>query len=108
MSERIKPCPFCGRDDRKVGIRRMGNKGYRVVCGACGGCGPYVAIKEWHENKMIAQGQAIKGWNTRKPMERIVEQLEEKAEEAHDGYNPVIAQTFRRAIEIVKAGGKHE
>lgn len=61
----LKPCPFCGCRDRRVGIRRMGNKGYRVVCGNCGGCGPYVAIKDWHSDKMIAQSQAKNGWNKR-------------------------------------------
>lgn len=34
--------------------------------------------------------------------EKIIEKLEEMVDEAHDGYNPVIAQTFKRAIEIVK------
>ena len=62
---RLKPCPFCGCHDRKVGIRRMGNKGYSVVCGNCGGKGSYITIKEFHDNKMIAQGQAIKAWNNR-------------------------------------------
>ena len=64
MSE-LKRCPFCGCNDRKVGIRRMGNKGYSVVCGKCGGKGPYITIKDWHDNKMIAQNQAIKAWNER-------------------------------------------
>ena len=65
MSEQLKPCPFCKCHDRRVGIRRMGNKGYKVVCGNCGGAGPYVNIKEWHDNKMIAQGQAKEAWNRR-------------------------------------------
>ena len=82
MSEiKLLPCPFCGNNDRRVGIRRMGKKGYKVVCGKCGASGSYVAIKDWHDNKMIAQGQAIKLWNTRKPMERIVERLEEVSNE---------------------------
>lgn len=42
----IKSCPFCGNNDRRVGVRRMGNKGYRVICGKCGGSDPYVAIKD--------------------------------------------------------------
>lgn len=63
--KKLKPCPFCGCSDRRVGIRRMGNKGYKVVCGNCGGSGPYITIKEWHCDKMIAQGQAIKAWNRR-------------------------------------------
>ena len=52
---RLKACPFCGCSDRKVSVRRMGNKGYSVVCGNCGGKGPYITIKDWHDNKMIAQ-----------------------------------------------------
>lgn len=24
----IKQCPFCGCEDRRVGIRKMGNNGY--------------------------------------------------------------------------------
>lgn len=62
---KLKPCPFCGCHDRKVGIRRMGNKGYRVICGNCGGGGSYVTIKEWHNDKTIAQSQAIALWNKR-------------------------------------------
>ena len=60
-----KPCPFCGCCDRRVGIRRQGTRGYRVVCGNCGAAGPYVAIKIYHDNKFIAQGQAIGLWNRR-------------------------------------------
>ena len=66
MSEiKLKPCPFCGNSDRRVGIRRVRNSGYKVVCGNCGASGTYITIKEWHDTKMIAQGQAIKAWNRR-------------------------------------------
>ena len=67
MSE-IKDCPFCGQKsvgDKRVKVRRQGNKGYRVICSNCGASGPYVSIKEWHDTKFIAQGQAIEGWNKR-------------------------------------------
>lgn len=43
----------------------MGNKGYRVICGKCGGSGPYVAIKDWYDKKIIAQEQAVNEWNRR-------------------------------------------
>lgn len=65
MKTQLKPCPFCGCSDRRLGIRRQGNKGYRVVCGGCGASGTYVTIKEWHETKFVAQGQAVKAWNRR-------------------------------------------
>ncbi|MCH5304791.1 MAG: Lar family restriction alleviation protein [Ruminococcus sp.] len=61
----LKSCPFCGCSDRRRGIRRQGNNGYRVVCGRCGASGPYVTIKKWHDTKFVAQGQAIKAWNRR-------------------------------------------
>lgn len=63
---KIKACPFCGCRDRRVGIRRMGGKGYRVVCGACGASGPYAAIKACRDDKMIAQEAARQGWNNRR------------------------------------------
>ena len=98
---KLLPCPFCGGEAEVFTsdeIGYLGNDGYTVKCGSCiCGTGHYKDRQ-----------RAIEMWNTRKPMERIVEKLEEKADEAHDGYNPVIAQTFRRAIEIVKEGGKHE
>ena len=41
----LEPCPFCGCRDRRVGIRRMGNNGYRVCCSKCGSLGPHVSVK---------------------------------------------------------------
>lgn len=61
----LKPCPFCGCKDRRVGIRKWGNRGYRVVCGACGAVGTYSPVKPWHDTKFIAQGEAIAAWNRR-------------------------------------------
>ena len=62
---KLKSCPFCGCHDRRVGIRRMGNKGYRIVCGQCGACGPYVSISSAGEDKMFAQNKARAEWNRR-------------------------------------------
>ena len=97
---KLLPCPFCGGEAELNGR----NGEYYVDCnlqyGNCA-CIPTTWGFETEE-------EAIEAWNTRNPIERIVKKLEEKADEAHDRYNPVIAQTFRRAIEIVKAGGKDE
>ena len=64
---KLKPCPFCGCQDRRVGIRRMGNQGYRVVCGKCGSSGPYISISEGRE--IEAQEEAKEKWNRRTEFE---------------------------------------
>lgn len=60
----LKPCPFCGCYDRRVSIRRMGSKGYRVVCSKCGSMGPHVNIVDFC-TKLEAQESAIERWNRR-------------------------------------------
>lgn len=61
----IRPCPFCGCSDKRLGIRNIKGKGYMVVCGNCGSSGTYIAFKEWHDNKMVACLQAVSAWNRR-------------------------------------------
>lgn len=60
----FEPCPFCGCNDRRVSIRKMGNKGYKIICGKCGGAGPYVRINDFAE-KSDAQKSAKRLWNRR-------------------------------------------
>ena len=57
----LKPCPFCGG---AAHIRDFGGK-YRVACSGCGATGGAVWVKQWHDTKFIAQGQAAKLWNER-------------------------------------------
>ena len=110
QNDKLLPCPFCSCNDRRVSVRRMGNKGYKVICGACGGAGPYVAIKVWHDNKMIAQGQAKKLWNTRNPMKQIRKQLLERMEDLAGYTDDDIFlgeyNGYKGALEIVRKGGK--
>ena len=64
MTDRLKPCPFCGGDaDLEKGIGRFEHS---VVCQKCRCKTRIHAFEE----------DAIKKWNTRKPMDRIVERLE--------------------------------
>ena len=64
MSEiELKPCPFCGCDDRRIGIRKMGRKGYRVICARCRNMGPQINIID--NDKMGAQKMAAEAWNRR-------------------------------------------
>lgn len=62
---KLEPCPFCGCRDRRVGIRKMGNNGYRVCCAKCGSLGPHVSVKECNGQKDAAQKEAIGKWNER-------------------------------------------
>jgi len=61
VNKTIKQCPFCNGTAR---VRKIGN-GYAVMCSSCGARGRRVIIKEWHDHKFIAQGQAVNAWNER-------------------------------------------
>ena len=83
---KIKNCPFCGGEATLCNY-------YFVQCEECG-----VSTLTF-----ITKEEAIKAWNTRKPMERIVERLEEPT-----NYTIVKGKHFttvERAIEIVKQEG---
>ena len=60
--EKLKKCPFCGGE-----VRFATEEGNWILCPKCGAESDYFDRKE----------EAITAWNTRKPMERIVERLEE-------------------------------
>lgn len=116
MSKELKPCPFCDCHDRRVGVRKMGTKGYKIICGKCGSAGPYVKIEDF-ANKMDAQEEAKEAWNRRAndvinnmptayDVDKVVEQLEaySNADEAERlGTMPVVE--LADAIKIVKGGG---
>lgn len=88
MNTELKRCPFCGGEANMSLF--IGN--HAVTCTSCMGmilppsCG-------WTKE------EAIKAWNTRKPMDEIVERLEEEKNCGMD----LIDTDY--AIEIVKKGG---
>ena len=94
----LKPCPFCGGE--AIVYEDEENDCYMIGCKSCCAVEP---MTEWCESKE----DAIVQWNTRKPMEQIVERLD-------DMYQPCyLCREDRcaidRAIEIVKeVGGMHE
>lgn len=88
---KLKPCPFCG-GHRVVLLRFNYGRNYAAKCMECGAFG----------ESGISKIQAVTQWNTRKSMERIVEQLEKcKA----FSVSPQFSKGIDRAIEIVKKGG---
>ena len=75
MSEiKLLPCPFCG-GEAILHHNGLTEKDH-VTCLDC-----YCRTKD-----SITKEEAIKQWNTRKPMERIVERLEEKKQEYLEGF----------------------
>ena len=62
MIKKLLPCPFCGGEAELVG-----DNYHWVLCKGClGGSHAFETAED-----------AIKAWNTRKPMERILERFEE-------------------------------
>ena len=102
LSEEIKllPCPCC-ESEAKIGILEKHFTFYQAVCLECG-----LTAKATPTPELTASL-----WNTRKPMDRIVEQLEEWTCEV-DIKLPFDALENQKviwsdeAIKIVKAGGK--
>lgn len=121
MSENnLKSCPFCG------GKAKLFVDGFGLYFTGCDECGFYYGIEIEHDCELVngwvakhnTQEAAVKAWNTRKPVEKIVERLvsaavkamenSEKAAELgklyenHMIYNGAKGNAFEEAIEIVK------
>lgn len=97
MSEvKLKPCPFCGGEAtlRKSEVTQL----YHVGCFECG-C---------RQDSSYKSESAIQAWNTRKPMDDIVEKLEKseyvKNFGSRNSGNLLIP--LKDAIDIVRNAGK--
>ena len=95
--ERLKPCPFCGGEAKVAHEYTEEWKLEYVMCFRCGCSTP----------SAISEDTVIQIWNTRKPMERIMERLEEAGFKfvTHGGNRMV---SLEEVIEIVKGGGVDE
>lgn len=73
MSEiKLLPCPFCG-GEAKTGYAINDYNRWGVICTNCEAC---VEVAEW-KGVADTEENAIRAWNTRKPMQEICERLEE-------------------------------
>lgn len=100
MSDKLKPCPFCGGEAMLNYFGSRPISYYQISCSECG-C---------RQASSIHKESVINTWNTRKPIDRIVEQLEEQMNDAKnlwddDEYYTGKANAYEHSIEIVEAGG---
>ena len=108
--ESLLNCPFCGGEAKVVYDSILNRQGEQraIVLIRCEELNCTVRPKtQWH----ISEEEAIEHWNTRKPMERIVEELEEEHDDAiyHaelDPYYTGMVDAYEQSIEIVRNGGK--
>lgn len=109
QNDKLLPCPFCGGEAIKVAFTWVNIADESTIdCTICGA-----------RTKVLKTEEAIKSWNTRKPMERIVEQLEKngqkmseaKAIRPYGKHSPADhryykAISVKKAVDIVRNGGK--
>lgn len=102
MQNKLLPCPFCGGEvfveahkfwDEKA--KDFTVQTYGVACHQCGS-------KSWQHCR--TEEDAIKHWNTRKPFERIVEQLEDKKWDIHDWRDRWRNEIIDECIGVIKGG----
>ena len=111
QNDKLLPCPFCGREAK---VSKTDEDHYQVICTNC----PCSLGRFWFWKKE----DAIKYWNTRKPMDRIVDRLEHEIFVSYDRRSVALdnvelhlsnvyhgeIKAYSTAIRIVKEeGGLH-
>ena len=108
MSEiKLLPCPFCGGEasltkKNRIIVEGKTERECHVHCNKCNARAERVLYKSCSTTEM-AHELARKLWNTRKPMERLINLLEEESH-SHindDGYYYGV----QGAIEVIKEEG---
>lgn len=64
MTEKLKPCPFCG-ECNKIKLRKFKTDKYRILCQNCGATGPAFTQYSWEYTSIRAQNKARTSWNKR-------------------------------------------
>lgn len=103
---KLKPCPFCGGEAKHI---KRTNEHPHVHAVWCENCNCRTSFGQ-------SEKEVMRKWNTRKPMERIVEQLESEkriafltlanAQDIPDMVYEKVSQHLDKAIEIVEGGAE--
>lgn len=105
--ETLKTCPFCGgeaefvRDIERKDIFQSSDYVY-VRCKQC-----QVQTKKIYYSAELHKldeeyALAEKAWNNRKPLERVIEKLENEVKDLHEDCNYIDAYKYEEAIKIIK------
>ena len=106
--KRLLPCPFCGGEAKLMASAFLSHDAF-VMCKSCGA----KTLIHSSASRDDAKMNAIKAWNTRKPVDDVVEALEEHirfCELCHEEFKnasmsltyEIQINSYKNAIEIVK------
>lgn len=115
MTDKLKPCPFCGKEATTSEEEYIKGRIKKLPRGVgwigCQRCRVFMDYVHGDRGKRLA----IEAWNTRKPIDKVVKQLEELQELGHrnecaggEAACPVTnceEHYIQLVIEIIKKGG---
>ena len=93
----LKPCPFCGGEAQLV-RDRIGL--WRVGCKKCNCMTTYQF--DFGEGEEASQKKAVNVWNTRKPMERVVELVPDIEDIVRTYKQPPYGREVQGTVELLE------
>lgn len=113
---KLLPCPFCGGIAKlETSIRLFDSQIFNtthIECQVCHAQSKHVWNTHYDDKPNEREKEVIDKWNTRKPMQEIVERLEEQSEECRKYWNEFDDEdsfggmnAYCHAISIVKEVG---
>ena len=108
QNDKLLNCPFCNRQPRFRIYDLKGYKGNYEYIIRCDKCNIQFREDDVYTTPFIAKQEVVNKWNTRKPMENIVTELEERKEDIAGYIDDDIFlgeyRAYRSAIDLVKGG----
>lgn len=108
MSDKLKKCPFCDSPSIYKTWHFEGYHGMKTPVIFCDSCKVIVMVEDDSTSTKIAEIEKYlsekveETWNTRKPLDNVVEALERENEKAHMELDLDSAIAYSVATQIVK------